>query len=320
MRCPTITELPPPPAGRTGWPWTAESRRLPERRDASGDWPAVTVVTPSYNQGQFLEATIRSVLLQGYPNLEYVIMDGGSEDGSAEIIRRDEAWLSFWVSEKDDGHYDAVTRGFAKTSAPIMGWLNSDDMYVPGALRVVGSVFDELPTVDWLTSSCLGSWTEAGDLASFVHAPGYAKSWFFQGLHLKDCGGHKEFIQQESTFWRRSLWRKVGERIDASFSLAGDFDLWAQFWQYAELAMVTAPIGGFRFHAKQKTQDMQAYYEQARTVLAKHGGGRRGLSTKVVAALAALTGCGYERFGSRVLKVRYKPSTQAWELTSRPVV
>src|SRR5262245_35313242 len=103
MQCPTLSELPPPPPGKSGWPWTEESRQLSNQTAEDHPWPRISVVTPSFNQGDFIQETIRSILLQGYPNLEYIVMDGGSTDNSVETIKKYSAWLSFWVSGPDAG-------------------------------------------------------------------------------------------------------------------------------------------------------------------------------------------------------------------------
>src|SRR5215212_7304742 len=126
MHCPTLADLPAPPAGRAGWPWTEESPRLPDLRPDGEAWPSISIVTPSYNQGGFIEETIRSILLQGYPNLEYFIIDGGSTDASVDIIRKYEPWLSGWISEKDEGQTDAITKGLQRCTGQVFQWINSD--------------------------------------------------------------------------------------------------------------------------------------------------------------------------------------------------
>ncbi|MGD0015988.1 MAG: glycosyltransferase family 2 protein [Verrucomicrobiia bacterium] len=142
MPCPSLSELPPPLTGKTGWPWTQAVEPLP-----AGTWPKITIVTPSFNQAQFLEETIRSVLLQGYPNLEYMVIDGGSTDGSVDVIRRYAPWLAFWTSEPDRGQSDAINKGWQRATGDVLAYLNSDDTYLPGALRWVAETFAQNPSL-----------------------------------------------------------------------------------------------------------------------------------------------------------------------------
>ena len=243
---------------------------------ATAALPRISVVTPSYNQSQFLEQTILSVLDQKYPNLEYVIIDGGSTDGSVEIIRKYEAHLSYWVSEPDHGQYDAINKGFARTTGEVMAWLNSDDKYTPWTLQVVGGIFGSLPQVEWLTTLYPLIWDEHGCANVCVRQDQHTYEGFFRGYGIPSIDGAcypKESIQQESTFWRRSLWERTGRQVDATSQLAADFDLWARFYKQAELYAVGTPLGGYRAHENQKTASrFQNYVDEAKQILASHGG------------------------------------------------
>jgi glycosyltransferase involved in cell wall biosynthesis len=233
-----------------------------------------SIVTPSFNQAKYLEAAMRSVLDQGAASLEYVVMDGGSTDGSAEIIERAAAALAHWESGRDAGQYDAVTRGFARTSGEVMGWLNSDDIYCPWAFSVVDEILTQHPEVEWLTTTTQLRWDAAGRAARALHVPGYSKAGFWRGEYLPAKTRFAlGWIQQESTFWRRSLWERAGAQVGKDYPLAGDFELWARFFQHAELYAVETPLGGFRFHGEQKTGgDRVEYMTEAERALVAHGG------------------------------------------------
>lgn len=232
----------------------------------SQNLPKISIVTPSFNQGRFLEQTILSVINQNYPNLEYIIIDGGSSDESVRIIKKYEKHISYWCSEPDDGHYAAVNKGFKKANGEIFSWLNSDDLYCPWALKTVGSVFRHLPEVHWLTTLTRLHWDDQGYCIEAANFPGFSKNAFLNGINLPWDGTWP--IQQESTFWRRSLWDKVGG-INLEFQLAGDFDLWTQFFKTTDLYGLSSPLGGFRVHECQRSHQVTQYREEAlRSLLA----------------------------------------------------
>ena len=142
MRVIKLSDLPDPPHGKIGWPWTEGSEQLPERMSSGHSWPKISVITPSYNYDCYIEEAIRSVLLQGYPNLEYIIIDGGSSDGTCSIINKYRKWIDFFVSEKDSGLTDALLKGFDNVTGEWVGWQNADDFYARNAFYSLGNIFD----------------------------------------------------------------------------------------------------------------------------------------------------------------------------------
>jgi len=236
--------------------------------------PKISIVTPSYNQGEFLEETILSILTQNYPNIEYIVIDGGSKDESVGIIRKYEDRIAYWHSEHDAGQYDAINQGLAKSTGEIMAWLNSDDKYTPWAFSVVAEIFSTYPEIEWLTTLYPLRIDKRGRVVNCSYIGGFNRRSFFRGANLPMKTWHaRSFIQQESTFWRRPLWERSGGHIDASLKLAADFELWARFFQYADLYSVATPLGGFRKHEKQKTSNyMDEYLTEAEYVLRRYGG------------------------------------------------
>ena len=203
-------------------------------------WPRIALVTPVRNSGKYLEATIRSVLAQDYPNLDYFIVDGGSTDNSVEIIRKYEDRISGWISEPDEGMYDAINKGFARTSGEIMGWISATDMLHTGGLKVVGSVFRDLPEVEWITG-LPSEFNDNGMITRVTDDPPY---W----VRFRFLAGLNRYIMQEATYWRRSLWEKAGGYVDASRRYSSDFELWVRFFRHAKLYPVFGLIGGYRNH------------------------------------------------------------------------
>jgi glycosyltransferase involved in cell wall biosynthesis len=239
-------------SSKKSWPWIDAPAVLPATLPDGSPWPKISIVTPSFNQGKFLEETIRSVLLQGYPNLEYIIIDGGSTDHSVAVIRKYEPWLTYWTSEKDRGHAHALNKGFARTSGDILAWINSDDLYLPGALRAVGEIFSAYPDIAWLTSGHPAE-CDAQTRVLLRYASGFSSRFFFIAGYL----GHTYstgWVQQESTFWRRRLWQWAGAAINETIALATDFELWSRFFRYASPAVVQMPLGCFRFHSGQRSR------------------------------------------------------------------
>lgn len=144
----SLSELPDPPPGKTGWPWTEQSDVLPETQPDGTSWPKISIVTPSYNQGEFVEETIRSILLQGYPNLEYIVVDGGSDDETVEILKKYDPWIDHWESKEDRGVSHAINKGVNRTTGDIVNWVNSDDILLPWALRGVAEGFETYSQAD----------------------------------------------------------------------------------------------------------------------------------------------------------------------------
>jgi glycosyltransferase involved in cell wall biosynthesis len=224
--------------------------------------PLVSILTPSYNQGRFLEETIQSVLAQDYPNLEYLIVDGGSSDGSVEIIQRYANRLTWWVSEPDRGQTDALNKGFTHAGGEIFAWLNSDDTYLPGAVSAAVISLQSHPE------------------ASLVYA----------GANLIDEGGRiigrfpsrqtdlnrllrgSVHIPQQAAFFRSTAWREVAP-LDPSFQFAMDYDLWVRLAKLAPLVYVPGLWANFRLHGAGKSvaMDDRCYPEMIRVYQRERG-------------------------------------------------
>jgi glycosyltransferase involved in cell wall biosynthesis len=204
--------------------------------------PLVSIVTPSYNQSRFIEATILSVLDQDYPNLEYLIVDGGSQDGSLEIIQRYGERLSWWVSEPDQGQTDAINKGFAHAKGDIYAWLNSDDTYQPGAVSEAVDFLQTHPRVGMVYGDA-----NFIDLAGRVTGKFNAQQTSYQRLRR---GG--VYIPQQAAFWRANLWHQVAP-LDPSFFFAMDYDLWVRLAQITEIRYTPRLWANFRLHKQGKT-------------------------------------------------------------------
>jgi glycosyltransferase involved in cell wall biosynthesis len=237
MRCPILADLPPSPPGRSGWPWTVETPQLPPARPDGSPWPRISIVTPSFSQGQFIEETIRSILLQGYPDVEYIIIDGGSTDQSVEIIKKYEVWLSYWVSEKDRGQAHAINKGLAKASGEIFQFINSDDVLLKEAFLQVASAF----TGNAVATAVLAGWS----LADSIKIQN-------ESLTVSDLLNGKQAFAQPGLWFPRNKLVLMG--FDQRLHYAFDWDLTIRYLdKFPQVDYIRNSIAFFRHHADSKT-------------------------------------------------------------------
>lgn len=205
------------------------------------DYPKITVVTPSFNQGQFIEETILSVINQNYPNLEYIIIDGGSTDETLSIIKKYEKVINYWVSEKDDGQTHAIMKGFDKATGEILCWLNSDDLFEKDALHKIASFFNKNPNAEVVYGN--SSWiTKNGDFIKYKKEVNFNKFiWIFD----------YNYIPQPSVFWRKSLYLKTGG-LDKSYHCAMDAYLWMKFMTVTKIYHIEDYLSKMRYYKEQK--------------------------------------------------------------------
>jgi glycosyltransferase involved in cell wall biosynthesis len=237
----SISNFPSPPLNKTGWPWTESSDPLPERMPDGTPWPKISIVTPSYNQAQYLEETIRSVLLQNYPNLEYIIIDGGSTDGSVEIIKKYEPWLAYWESQKDQGQSHAINKGIQQATGEFFAWINSDDYYLPG-------IFPERVTM--LTNS-IDIVLVYGDI-HFIDKNGhFSHAWETKQTSPKKMLLEGNHIPQPSTLMRLIKVKSI-QGVDMELKYVMDYALWLKLSLYGEFKYLPGFVANFRIHPDSK--------------------------------------------------------------------
>ena len=243
MRSPNLTELPPPPEGKTGWPWTVETPPLPPTRPDGSPWPRISIVTPSYNQGQFIEETIRSILLQGYPDLEYIIIDGGSKDSTLDIISKYSRWFTYWHSKRDRGQADAVNIGLSLSTGEIFQFINSDDLLCQSACRRVAEEMDDFDAV-------------AGVVLNFGGGESYVKrnngltpeDLIFEVFDHAACRYH-----QPGVWLRRAKLQELGG-FDISFRYLFDLVAYVRYFErWTRVRHIDDILAHFRAHEDSKS-------------------------------------------------------------------
>ncbi|HLB55913.1 MAG TPA: glycosyltransferase family 2 protein [Coxiellaceae bacterium] len=206
-------------------------------------FPKISIVTPSFNQGIFLEKTILSVVQQKYPDIEFIIQDGESKDNSVEVIKKYQDRLNFWESKKDNGQSHAINLGFTHSSGDIMAYLNSDDLLLPGTLNYVAHYFETHPDVDVVYGHRIVIDENNFEVGRWILPP-----------HSNEMLDWIDFVPQETLFWRRKIWNKAGGFIDENFQFAMDWDLLLRFKNAgANFARLPRFLGAFRVHSLQKT-------------------------------------------------------------------
>ena len=244
------------------WPYaTTEGDNFPPTMPGGLSWPRISVVTATFNQGNYIEETILSVANQGYPNVEHIIIDGGSTDDTQTVIRKHEARLAYWVSEKDRGQSHAINKGMAVATGEILTWLNSDDMLAPGALAAAAIAFAQ-SGADMVAGICelyRDGELEGRHLTSCEDGPLPIDDI----LNLEAGWNAGQFFYQPEVLFTREIWRRAGGCVGEDLFYSMDYDLWLRFAENgARIHVIGRPIAHFRLHPEQKTHVASRFKEE----------------------------------------------------------
>lgn len=276
-----------PKSSNSGWPWSSEV--LPDTYDENIEYPKISIVTPSYNQGGFIEETIRSILLQNYPNLEYIIIDGGSTDETVEVLKKYDKWITYWVSEPDNGQSHAINKGLSKCTGKVFNWLNSDDYYDPNALKVVGANFFKT-----------GCYALIGHVKNFSSLTADAKNVSSQDLiyrtrlrSIEETVAYANLVQPGTFFDLGTINAVGGIHEECHFMM--DAELWLKFlftYGIEKVEKVDDILVNFRFHADSKTISQNKNQNQEKLFLLTETAKKAGLPSSTIAKLHELTDYG----------------------------
>lgn len=263
MCYPTLDDLPPALSEKSWSMWTEESNQLPKQMANGQSWPRITVVTPSYNQGRFIEDTIRSVILQCYPNLEYLVIDGGSDDQTRDILHQYDSWISSWVSEPDSGQSHALNKGLSQATGTILGWLNSDDLLMPGALRKIAELYVEDSSATAWVGGCYRINQDRKILSTVLpHRLRHNEiaNWWHQGV-----------FYQPSCYFSAEAWNQVGP-LDESLQYSMDLDLWLKLSKIGYFVPTVQVLSAALIHPGAKTSgERDKMHAETISVQVRHG-------------------------------------------------
>ena len=238
-----------PLTNKIGWPWSSENSFDAHVSSIDREYPKITVLTPNYNYGHYLEETIRSVLLQGYPNLEYIIIDGGSTDNSIEVIKKYEPWLTYWVSEPDRGQTHAINKGLEKATGEIFNWINSDDILMPGALFAIAQGMQNSDAFVGVVNNFYENDREVKVLPQNITSQGLLTKF-----NTTDFPSQKDTVYHQPGFWFNTKYLKEIGFLNENLNLQFDFDRVVRYvHRHPNVNYSDRVLVNFRCHQEQKT-------------------------------------------------------------------
>ena len=260
-------QIPAAAPEKSGWPWSAAdtSEVLPPTDEQM--WPKISIITPSFNQAEFLEETIRSILLQGYPNLEYIVIDGGSTDGSVDILHKYSDLIDYWVSEADKGQGHALNKGFQVATGDWLAWLNSDDIYLPGALHRVAGLIRANENLDWIVGSVVVANEDKVPIRKFEPVC-ETEDWTDLLCNKRVTGSS---LPQPGAFWSRRAWEKAG-KLDETLRYVMDYEYWVRLARCGYRPfLVPDDLALFRLSASSKSgSGMSKFIREEKIVVGRY--------------------------------------------------